>query len=315
MSKMYRSATTTLVSMLCSTLVLVSCVNTEQFRRDDVTAYSALIKQRGERRSLVTRISLRGQESDGDIRLGDSIHYASAGKFTLSVVEASYGSGSVSSPTDLCADQFGERDFSSVMASLLAYLGTPETIDEIRFEIIPIPTNVRYRSKTTTRIEDMLPIRLAFGIPGDVSQCRSWWIHVLGTLIHEYTHAHLALEHIESPNLMSEEVIAYSMMPCALLAFAGPDELHINTFNLPDPNIPFDEIRSLILSTPGISDGAYGQGLAELNIFHLLDRSIEHTLKDEQRLNLGDYCRTVATGTIDFKKQSYFDIVDEPDKN
>lgn len=290
-------------------VLVSSCGHYSDFWAVNANRYSAQVTGRFGSKTLITRNLLVGEAAAVSVAFGDPVLLATFKNYSLRLIPTTADGTRVQSPAKFCAGHFALSSFDSVISRMTLYLERSPTVSSVHFEVVPFPRNTRYRSKVETKIGSSLPVRFAFPIPEGTSDCRSWWLHTLNILVHEYVHVHLGLTETQTFNILSEEVTAYSIARCSLLATATPGELGLTTFDLRGVDVPFEEIYGSILSSESANAGLRGRGLADLHLFELLGRTIPESLSPGQQQIIDSFCRRVTATPIDFTEQPYNKVV------
>ena len=296
--------------------LLSSCVTLDDLTNArKASNWSIRVKNIGGKTVVVTKSSLRGDNVIRKYALGDYREVARSGIFELGMIPV-VSLGEVESPTRHtvpCALELDKDWFKAIGTKLQYYLEPLPNSAGIRFSIISVPPNTKLKIKDRTEITAVVPVRLAFSQPHGHMSCDDWWVGSVTKLIHEFAHVYIELVRLNPPNLLSNEVVAHSLVRCALLANKQPAQIFPDWKVFNNMDIDFEKTYEDLVSGKSVRAGPGSReattiagALTDLQFYELLGRDFPSTLSQDQAVAIEKYCRYVIVTSHDFTNATYF---------
>lgn len=300
-----------LLVMVTAQYCLISCAS----KRDILKSryWSVEVAEQKVNYSVVTTSKLNGNQSLGNHEFSGYRNIARSGIFELGMIEIITEGSELEKNPLTCMSEFSESKFTAKMELLESWLQPLPNGQNVRFTILLIPADTKYKSKEKVEFEKTLPVKLAIHGPTGKTKCDDWWASSLSHLVHEFVHAYLEVTDFKSPNLTSEEVIAYSISSCISLVSQQPDRIFPKWGSDPD-NDNFEREYLNFVSGKNLKPAWFakvptfmGGGMADLHFYHIYDNSFPAKPSTEQNNAVSRYCEYVITQPHDYMESSYFD--------
>jgi len=289
---------------------LASCSSNEYLLKSRYWSVE-VAKQKGNY-SVMTTSKLNGNHSLESHELSDYRHIAQSGYFELGMIETISHRKELEKDPITCVPEFSDSIFSAKMELLGSWLKPLPKGQNVRFTILLIPADTKYESKEKEVADKTLPIKLALHGPTDKIQCDDWWASSISHLVHEFVHAYLEMTDFRSPNLTSEEVIAYSISRCVSLVSQQPNNIFPKWGSDPDSE-DFEKEYLNFVSGKNLKPAWFakvptfmGRGMSELHFYHFYDNSFPAKPSAEQVDAVSQFCEFVISQPHDYIQSSYF---------
>lgn len=207
-----------------------------------------------------------------------------------------------------CANTPPMQDFKEISNRLAELLKLPPRTTQVVFQIATGQTPNASHVYASVQAESTLTVRLFF--VDDGNDCDRWWEDVLGTFLHEFVHVYLDWESIDSPNSISEEVLAYSIEKCALAEVRSLSRLVSTEFEMDVAEHVSRKgyatvVSSIVDDESGLSDSLIGKILSDLHLQLLLSKFEGDPSSGQLNHEHGLFCEGLISSNNDFTVRAY----------